>query len=326
MRSSKPRHSIAKLLRAEADPFAVQRLRRSLHQRQRRRRALRIAAGAAACSIVMGLLALSLRRPTPMEPSADALALEDGPLLHEGWRSPECSRQLAFNDGSSITLEAGASISIERSTSALVTVRLERGEAEFFVKPGGARMWRVVTEELTVTVLGTRFKVRNEPASSRVYVYRGKVMVEARKSGRSSVLVAGDDITAPSAPPTPTAPPSPPPAERKPKPLGRRPPRRPPLRRPPPERAATPRQLLDRSDEAKAAGDFAKAAALLEELLKTADRSEEAPYAAYSLGVLRMDMLDQPQAARAALERALRDPRLPVSLRRLTQDRLKKLR
>ncbi len=345
MHSPEPLHPIAKHLRAEADPFAVQRLRRSIQERRSRRRRFWVATSIAACSVPLVLILWSLRPSVPTQAPSASLALLGEAPLQSGWRPPRALRQLDFNDGSSIALASNASLMIEQSTPTLLAIRLERGEAEFFVNPGGPRMWRVLTEEATVTVLGTRFKIRKESESSRIYVYQGKVMVEERANGRAFVLKTGSSASVPPAP-TATAPVAPVPSPSKAPPNPKRSPEPRSLPKPKPEprpkpdpkpnkRSIRPKsssqhsvsseQLLRRSDEAKAAGDFARAAALLETLLETAPNSTEAPYAAYALGVLQMDMLDQPKAAKATFRRALNDQRLPSSLRRLTQLRLDKL-
>jgi TolA-binding protein len=69
-----------------------------------------------------------------------------------------------------------------------------------------------------------------------------------------------------------------------------------------PNRAA---ELWEAADSARRAGQSARAAALLERLLRDYPADSQVALAAFTLGVLELDRLEQPTAAAASFQRAL---------------------
>ena len=94
----------------------------------------------------------------------------------------------------------------------------------------------------------------------------------------------------------------------------------------PPVVTRTATQLMSQADDAKQAGQYDEAAELMRTLIETFPAAIEAPFAAYSLGILYVDRLHQPHRAINAFKFALRSPKLPAALRSLAQARLSALR
>jgi len=88
---------------------------------------------------------------------------------------------------------AGASAAFERDRPPTRTlVRLERGRLLATVAARDAdRALQVRTAHADVFVVGTRFAVSVEPATTRVDVHAGSVRVRARRTGRERVVPAG---------------------------------------------------------------------------------------------------------------------------------------
>lgn len=108
-------------------------------------------------------------------------------------------RSAALHDGSTVLLAPGSTL----RAAAWWTDRryvLERGEALFDVRHAAGRRFEVVAGPARVTVLGTRFDVRNgQSGEVRVAVQRGSVAV-ARTAGRADLaatprLGPGDVLT-----------------------------------------------------------------------------------------------------------------------------------
>ena len=121
--------------------------------------------------------------PVPALPAAGRLviALEAGGSLTA--RNPERHPlPLALADGSTVTLHPGARLRYPaRFGGAQRVVQLE-GEAFFEVFHDARHPFRVLTDKLETTVLGTSFRVRAVPgaAAATVQVRTGRVRVQAR--------------------------------------------------------------------------------------------------------------------------------------------------
>ena len=161
----------------------------------RTRPAVRWAAAAAVLlslglgAVRQGLFALppaaSATQAVPTAPTAGQLAISlaaDGTLTA---RNPERHPlPLALADGSTVTLQPGAQLRYPaRFGGAQRVVQLE-GEAFFEVFHDARHPFRVLTDKLETTVLGTSFVVRAVPgqAAATVQVRTGCVRVQARAS------------------------------------------------------------------------------------------------------------------------------------------------
>ena len=119
----------------------------------------------------------------PAAPATGQLAISlaaDGTLMARNLRPH--ALPLALADGSTVTLEPGAQLRYPaRFSGAQRVVELE-GEAFFAVFHDAGHPFRVLTDKLETTVLGTSFRVRAVPgaAAATVQVRTGSVRVQAR--------------------------------------------------------------------------------------------------------------------------------------------------
>lgn len=91
-------------------------------------------------------------------------------------------RQFDLPDGSHLELNSGTQLSVDFSPGRR-HVRLSQGEAMFSVAHDSSRPFVVSTAQGEVTVTGTRFDVRQDPASTRVAVEQGSVRVQGPGDG-----------------------------------------------------------------------------------------------------------------------------------------------
>ena len=150
---------------------------------------------AAACLSLLGLVAYA----TPWLP----LAFSPAPLTLTG-NARLSSRQsfggqhgvhLSLSDGSQVRLSDDAVLSVTDNSGPSFGTRIERGRAEFEVKPGGRRRWRVECGSVRVEVVGTRFSVERGERGVLVQVTRGVVAVHGETiPGGDRRLGAGDEL------------------------------------------------------------------------------------------------------------------------------------
>lgn len=166
------------------------------HTPARARRPWLLLSVAAAAMLLLALGALRFR-----EPELRQLALVSGstPSVLSAAGAPVESR---FEDGSQITLSGsasdGARLEVLRNDTRSFVTALRRGGATFDVKPGGPRHWIVEAGELSVEVVGTRFRVERHGESTRVSVDHGIVLVRGeRVPGGSVRLTAGASFELP---------------------------------------------------------------------------------------------------------------------------------
>ncbi len=112
---------------------------------------------------------------------AACLALVAGPSLNIRLQSEMTtdvaeSRQLELSDGSRVTLAAASAIAVSFSADER-RVSLLQGEAFFEVQRDPERPFRVITEEVTTSVIGTSFDVRRDSSGVAVAVQEGLVEV-----------------------------------------------------------------------------------------------------------------------------------------------------
>jgi transmembrane sensor len=100
-----------------------------------------------------------------------------------------------MSDGSSVELSEGARFEpIESSASSFIAV-LERGTASFDIRPGGPRRWQIECGLATVEVVGTRFSCARGVDRLHVGVERGVVLVRGeRVANRARRLAAGESL------------------------------------------------------------------------------------------------------------------------------------
>lgn len=321
---------LIKKLREPFDEAALQRIWTQIDGRfpvaRRRRRAL---VGGFALAAVAGVALLAFSRR-----DAGPLRFADGAALRPV-DAPATGVHLALSDGSTVQLGPDARFEpLEYSGTSFLAV-LQRGRADFEVRPGGPRRWQVECGLATVEVVGTRFSCdRGTPGRLRVSVQRGAVVVRGeRVTDRARRLVAGESLDiaeaaeaqAGSAASVAVAPP-----------VGEA---------APAGEAAGPAhvvrvasgwrqlaragrhqeafaalgaqgvrreaqrlgvaELLELADVARLSGHPRDAVAPLERILSGFAHDPQAPLAAFALGRLELDALSEPRRAAAAFQRAL---------------------
>lgn len=92
-------------------------------------------------------------------------------------------------DGSTVTLNANSTLSLEEATFAENRALTLAGEAYFVVAKG--QRFTVQTDRGTIAVLGTRFNVHDRPERWEVDCFEGKVAVSAAE--QSLTLIAGQE-------------------------------------------------------------------------------------------------------------------------------------
>ena len=163
------------------DASRVERTLSGLHRRRARRRALTVlGAVLLVLTVVTGAVELT---PASEAPIASTANVDD--------------RVVQLADGSRVSPDEGAQIVVEGVTSSRIEVRVARGSAEVEVVPGLPRRFEVSVASVTVTVIGTSFRVeRIDDVHARVSVHHGHVDVSW--PGGHADLIAGDDGVFPS--------------------------------------------------------------------------------------------------------------------------------
>lgn len=102
-------------------------------------------------------------------------------------------RQVILADGTLVELNSRTRLEV-RYRDQQRQVSLESGEAMFSVTHDPARPFVVDAGKGRVTVTGTRFDVRRDPAEVRVAVESGSVRVEGQRNAATRPLLAGDAV------------------------------------------------------------------------------------------------------------------------------------
>ena len=344
-------------LRDPADEAAVSRMWQAIDARFPQRRSRRslsvIVAPLVAAAAGVAVVAFLRHDPGP-------LRLADGSAIVAVDAAPAGTR-LALSDGSAIELAAGARLEpIESSASSFVAV-LERGDARFEVTPGGPRRWQIECGLATVEVVGTKFSCARGPHGLHVGVERGVVLVRGERivnhvrrltAGESMDIVdeapvgpAADSTTAraaneaagEAAPPTPAVAEAPVPAGSAGGTRALSGPTWRELARSGHHREAFATlgsqgirrevkrlgiaDLFALADVARLSGHPAEAVAPLQRIVDGFAADRQSPLAAFALGRLQLDDLNQPRAAAASFSRAL-ELGAPQSLRDAVRARL----
>lgn len=233
-------------------------------------------------------------------------------------------RVLNFEDASRIEIFEG-SLRTLKSEAKDLALRLERGHARFEITPGGPRKWSVHSPLGSVEVLGTVFHVQSEEDSLSVKVERGAVLVRSSLlSGGTRALSAGQSLSLTSAGSRSTALGTPSDDSRqtavieKSLTLGE-------LTEDPSDVAplnsagqvgerdeslevapSTAQELESRADAARGAGRLKEAARILAQLVEQHPRDARAPAAAFSLGTIQLEHLQQPSQAIQSFQTVIR--------------------
>lgn len=143
-----------------------------------RRRPLLMAASIAVVAVAGGLLLKPVLFPSP-PPVVHATAVGE-------------QRTLTLEDGSVLILNTDTEI-VAGFTRRQRDVTLNRGEAQFEVRPDPRRPFVVASGEGSVTALGTRFQVRRTGEAVTVTLIEGSVAVaQDRHAGQRRVLQPGE--------------------------------------------------------------------------------------------------------------------------------------
>ena len=194
--ASEARHDgLAKAL-ARVDPrwdaAHTERVLAGLHRRRVLRRTATVLTG---LTLVAAGFALAVWGWTAEQAPAVATAppaLPAPPPETPALATPEVDRVVRLADGSRVVPQEHAQIVVDRVTDALVAVRVEHGAADVEVVPGLSRRFEVRAGEITVTVLGTAFRVeRLDEVRARVTVERGHV--DVAWAGGHAELFAGEE-------------------------------------------------------------------------------------------------------------------------------------
>jgi transmembrane sensor len=216
--------------------------------------------------------------------------------------SSPAEREWPLDDGSSIRLDASARLEIVSNERGRFVTKLVGGRASFDVRPGGPRTWSIETSLATIEVVGTAFDVADDGGTLvKVKVERGVVLVKGeRVPGRIVRLVAGQELIVEkeerrTMEPAPAPPPAPEPPPRRSRSTQ--------APNPPPTPTLT--EMLDEADRLRKAGRAREAAARLEAVIATHPDDGSLGVAAFSLGRLYLEVLDEPAAAAASFAKVL---------------------
>ena len=108
---------------------------------------------------------------------------------------PEGRQELAFSDGSRVTVAPGGRLRVDRATATDVATRLEAGRARFEVKHDPARRFSVIIADFELIDRGTRFEVvRGDDARPgiEVRVEEGEVELRDPSHREPRRLTAGE--------------------------------------------------------------------------------------------------------------------------------------
>ena len=227
-------------------------------------------------------------------------------------------RTLELDDGSRLVLEPGSRLAPLENTGRSIALLLKTGRVHFDVQPGGPRRWSIEGGLATVEVIGTSFVVSRSPSQVTIEVERGTVLVRGeRVVNRAQRLQAGDrldiaqEVVPAASSPVRAAPPTEPGSERNHK-NRHEPVWRDLARRGDYEQAyqnlgaggiatqvqaADIDQLLALADVARLSGHPSEAVEPLRRVVREFGSEERGPLAAFTLGRVHLDSLDDPRAA-----------------------------
>ena len=281
----------ARKLSDHAEPKVDEaRLERAVHRMRRGRSvfdASRVRTGALVAALVAAAAGWFLYARSHHEPTV--VSTLDGTVLERG-----DEQSVTLPDGSRMTLHPQSKLRFQRVTPDDVELSLEHGTADFVVPHLAGRRFVVHAGAVEVVDVGTTFRVDVDDAGVRVSVSSGRV--EIRQAGHEPrVLDAPEAWASTSAIPPFSAAPvandvAPVPST---KPSGAS------------AHVDGPKELMERADEARFAGRPKDAAALLDKLRRGFRTDPRAGLAAFELGRLRLDVLDDAAGAVEAFDDAI---------------------
>jgi transmembrane sensor len=155
----------------------------------------------AAVAVVVALAVVSAHRAR--EGSEGPLRTADGRSMETMGEASQSPRTFFLTDGSIVTLIAGARLQVLENDGTAIVALLGSGSARFDVQPGGPRRWTIECGVASVQVVGTRFSIQRAPGQVRVGVEHGTVIVRSDQlPERVQKLTDGQtlDVTEASAP------------------------------------------------------------------------------------------------------------------------------
>jgi transmembrane sensor len=208
--------------------------------------------------------------------------------------------RVAMADGSKIELASDTRIDVVESSKSSVKLALRRGRVTCDVTRNPARVFSIVTGDVSVRVVGTKFTVTSIPVGSgqrvEVEVERGVVEVKSERQASGTVRLAAGQSFRQDPPLAPAPGSEPAPARALPRDLASP---------APASSVASARELLDEANALRRDGQLQKAAENYDSLLRHYPSDARAGLAAFELGRLRMDSLHDLTGAAQALERAV---------------------
>jgi transmembrane sensor len=102
-------------------------------------------------------------------------------------------RTVRLADGSQIELNTDTVLRLAVDAHSR-TVWLDRGEAFFLVRHDASRPFTVISDNRSVTDLGTSFTVRRDAAALKIVVVQGRVLFDMAEPTRSPTLLVEGDI------------------------------------------------------------------------------------------------------------------------------------
>lgn len=224
--------------------------------------------------------------------------------------APPGGSVLVLADGSHVALDREAKLELPTNERTHVAASLKGGSARFDVVPAPDRVFTVIAGEVEVRVAGTQFQLDFDPTSGAVTVavFGGAAEVRsAAQPGEVHRLGVGETWSTSQA--APLSPSAQPPAVASADPIAPAPPAPSAEPGPAPVRsAAAPaedaRALFESANQARRAGDLARASAQYRELLRRYPNDPRAKVAALELGRIEMDRDRDPAGAELALRTA----------------------
>jgi len=178
-------------LHAEVDPDTeaeLSKLMQSPEFAKSRSRSLYMRYASAAAAAVIALFVWSEFR------SAQQTRLQNDIVATVEYAPTDSIQQLGLADGSSVSLATGSALNAFAENKGNRAIQLT-GKAYFEVAHDTAHPFTVTAGRIRVTVLGTKFEVRQDPAgTTTVSVTEGKVRVEDTATGFSTILTAMQQV------------------------------------------------------------------------------------------------------------------------------------
>ncbi|MDQ0839341.1 FecR family protein [Sphingomonas faeni] len=151
---------------------------------------------AVAAAVVIALSFGMLLRVFPNAPATRTQIASNQPSSDRVLSTGKGQRASAvLSDGTNVQLDAETTMRVAYAQGAR-RVMLDRGQVFFDVAHDASRPFTVLADGRTVTALGTRFTVRNDPGRYQVALLQGRVRVASRTSARTVTLAPGEKFVA----------------------------------------------------------------------------------------------------------------------------------